>query len=86
MPDTSEELITISEKDLVESLALAMSAEDIDEDICNSVIATLLDAITNHCDSLPSDLKAQQRYDSNDETAMAAFNFPSDSFEVQRWI
>ena len=85
MPDTSEELITISEKDLVESLALAMGAEDIDEDICNSVIATLLDAIANHCDSLPSDLKVQ-RYDSNDETAMAAFNFPSDSFEVQRWI
>ena len=50
MPDTSEQLITISEGDLVESLALAMGAENIDDDTCNSVIATLLDAITNNCD------------------------------------
>jgi hypothetical protein len=76
MPDTSEELITISEGDLVESLALAMSAENLDDDTCNNVIATLLDAITNNCDSLSSD----------DETATAAFNFPSDSIEAQRWI
>ena len=86
MPDTSEELITISEGDLVESLALAMGAENIDDDTCNSVIATLLDAITNHCDSLPSEPQGQRLYDSDDETATAAFNYPSDSIETQRWI
>ena len=26
-----------------------------------------------------------QRYSSDDETAMAAFNYPSDSAEVDRW-
>jgi hypothetical protein len=48
MADTSDELITISEGDLVESLTMAMHAEFLDDDTCNSVIATLLDAITNN--------------------------------------
>ena len=50
MSDTSDELITISEQDLVESLTMAMHAEHLDDDTCNSVIATLLDAICNNCD------------------------------------
>lgn len=47
MAYASEKLITISEADLVESLTLAMQAESLDDDTCNSVIDTLLDAITN---------------------------------------
>jgi len=68
MPDTSEKLITIREEDLVESLVLAMSAEDIDKDICNSVIATLLDAITNHCD-FPRPMADFSDYERQQETA-----------------
>lgn len=49
MPDTTDNLITIREEDLVESLAMAMHAEHLDDDTCNSVIATLLDAIQNNC-------------------------------------
>jgi hypothetical protein len=48
MPDTSDDLITIREGDLVESLTMAMHAEHLDDETCNSVIATLLDAITNN--------------------------------------
>jgi hypothetical protein len=45
-----DDLITISEKDLTESLTLAMHAEHLDDDTVNSVIATLLDAICNNCE------------------------------------
>jgi len=48
VPDTSDDLITIREGDLVESLTMAMHAEHLDDETCNSVIATLLDAITNN--------------------------------------
>ena len=42
------ELITISEGDLVESLAAAMHAEHLDDETCDSVIAALLDAIADN--------------------------------------
>jgi chorismate mutase len=50
MPDTSDDLITIREEDLVESLTMAMHAEHLDDHTVNSVLATLLDAICNNCD------------------------------------
>jgi len=51
MPEitTPDDLIIISEKDLIETLTLAMHGEHLDDDTINSVIATLLDPITNHC-------------------------------------
>ena len=86
MPDTSDELITIKEADLVESLTLAMHTEHLDDDTCNSVIATLLDAIANNYDSSPVEPGERRLYDSKDETATAAFSYPSDSIEAQRWL
>jgi hypothetical protein len=54
MPDTSDDLITIREGDLVESLTMAMHTEHLDDETCNSVIATLLDAITNDEQASPA--------------------------------
>lgn len=47
MPDTSGNLITIREDDLVTHLTTAMHAEHLDDDTVNSVLATFLDIIDN---------------------------------------
>lgn len=45
---SDDELITISEEDLNESIAMAMRAEGIQLEIIDSVIATINDAICNN--------------------------------------
>jgi hypothetical protein len=48
-PDSSDdELISISEEDLNESMALAMRAEGIQAEVIDSVLATVNDAIANN--------------------------------------